>query len=145
MKTSTCALSAALAIAIAGPAAAATCSIAPGASEKWPQPTVVHFDTGKTAIKADDAAKIVRLASEAKGQYVQQVCVTGFADKQGNAQSNQKLSAQRAKAVADELRKNGVDPKTIVIQAAGEPGAQIGGSVVAKNQADRRVEIRFTR
>ncbi len=145
MNATKYALGAIMALAIAGPAAAACDTAAPGAPEKWPNPTILQFDTGKTAIKADDAAKIARLANDAKGQYVQKICVTGFADKQGNAQANQRLSKARAEAVANALKKNGVDPKTIQINAAGEPGGNIGSTMVAKSEADRRVEIRFTR
>jgi outer membrane protein OmpA-like peptidoglycan-associated protein len=115
-------------------------------SEHWPNPTIVQFDTGKTAIHADDAKKISDTAKLAKANYIQQVCIRGFADKQGNAPANQKLSMARAQAVAAQLRQNGVDPRTIMIEAHGEPGGSVGGgSAALANQADRHVEIRFTK
>ncbi len=115
-------------------------------AQQWPNPTIVHFDTGKTAIHADDAKKIADTAKLAKDHYIQQVCVLGFADKQGNAPANMKLSLARGHAVAAQLQKNGVDPRTIMIDPNGEPGGSIGGgSAQYANQADRRVEIRFTR
>ena len=69
----------------------------------------------------------------------------GFADKQGNADANQKLSLARAQSVAAELRKDGVDPKFIMVQGGGEPGGQIASGFNSAATADRRVEIRFTR
>ena len=133
---------------VAGPAAAQSvgkCTYN-SVAQQWPNPTIVHFDTGKTAIHADDAKKIANAAKLAKDHYIQQVCVRGFADKEGNAPANMKLSLARGKAVAAQLQKNGVDPRTIMIDPNGEPGGSIGGgSAKYANQADRRVEIRFTK
>ena len=114
-------------------------------TQQWPNPTIVQFDTGKTAIHADDAKKIADTAKLAKDHYIQQICISGFADKQGNATANQKLSLARGQAVAAQLKKNGVDPKTIMINPNGEPGGSFGGSGAGASQADRRVEIRFTK
>ncbi len=115
-------------------------------ANSFPNPTIIHFDTGKTTIARDEARKIADTAKAAKDNFILQVCVRGFADKQGNAAANQKLSRARADAVAAELRKNGVDPRTIVIEAAGEPGGSVGSGIGGlANQADRRVEIRVTK
>ena len=111
----------------------------------WPNPWIVHFDTGKTTLHADDAKKIAETAKLAKANFIQQVCVQGFADKQGNAQKNTELSLARARAVAAELRRNGVDGKTIVTEAHGEPGGNAASGFNAGAQADRRVEVRFMR
>ncbi len=141
------ALGAAVAV-IGGPhpaQAAGKCSYS-SVANSWPNPTIVQFDTGKTAIHPDDARKIAETARLAKANYIQQVCVRGFADKQGNAAANLRLSEARAQAVAAELRKNGVDPRTIVIEAGGAPGGSFGGTSASfANQADRHVEIRFTK
>ena len=132
----------------AGPAAAQSvghCSYN-SIAQQWPNPTIVHFDTGKTAIHADEAKKIADTAQLAKAHYIQQVCVRGYADKEGNAPANMKLSLARGKAVAAQLQKNGVDPRTIMIDPNGEPGGSIGGgSAKYANEADRRVEISFTK
>ena len=115
-------------------------------ANNYPNPTIIHFDTGKTTIAPEGAKQIAATAKLAKSNYIQQVCVRGFADKQGNAAANQKLSLARANAVAAELRKNGVDPKTIVAEAAGEPGGNTGSdSSFFATRSDRRVEIRFTK
>jgi OOP family OmpA-OmpF porin len=134
-------------IGIALPAAAqqqGQCTRSPLA-DQYPNATVLQFDTGKTAIRPDEAKKIAEVAKLAKANFIQQVCVQGFADKQGNAAANQKLSLARAKAVGAELRKNGVDPKTIIIEAKGEPGGGIASGVNLASTADRRVEVRFMR
>jgi len=115
-------------------------------ANSFPNPTIIHFDTGSTKLAPDEARKVVETAKAAKDNFIQQVCVRGFADKQGNAEQNRKLSLARANAVAAELRKNGVDPKTIVAEALGEPGGTFGGdSSTFATRTDRRVEIRFTK
>ncbi|MBV8538412.1 MAG: OmpA family protein [Alphaproteobacteria bacterium] len=115
-------------------------------TQQWPNPTIVHFDTGKTVIHADDAKKIAETAKLARDHYIQQICVSGFADKEGNAPANMKLSLARGQAVAKQLAQNGADPRTIMINPNGEPGGSFGGgSAQYANRADRRVEIRFTK
>lgn len=115
-------------------------------ANQWPNPTIVNFDTGKTAIHADDARKIAETAKLARDHYIQQVCVLGFADRQGNATANMRLSLARGKAVAARLQRDGVDPRTIRIDPNGDPGGSIGGGDARyASQADRRVEIRFTK
>ncbi len=146
---------AAAAAAIAGPAAAQSPTNRPPAGRctpnsvagNWPNPTIIQFDVGKSTIHPDDAKKIAETAKLAKANYIQQICVRGSADKQGNAAANLKLSRARAEAVAAALRKNGVDPKTIVVVAQGEPGGALGSGSdsIFSSQADRSVQIRFTR
>lgn len=111
---------------------------------QW-SPVIVSFDTGSTKIRDADQQKIATAAKLAKDNYIQQVCVTGFADKQGDARMNQLLSQRRAEAVAAELRKYGVAPGAMVVSASGEPGGQALSGMQGSSAADRRVEIRFTR
>jgi outer membrane protein OmpA-like peptidoglycan-associated protein len=116
-------------------------------ASQW-SPVIVSFDTGSVKISSPDQQKIANAAKLAKDNYIQQICVTGFADKQGDAKMNQLLSQRRAEAVAAELRKNGIAQNTVVVNGAGEPGGSAFGSfsgTSASSTADRRVEIRFAR
>jgi OOP family OmpA-OmpF porin len=111
-------------------------------------PVVISFDTGSVKISAPDKQKIANAAKLAKDNYIQQICVTGFADKQGDAKMNEALSQRRADAVAAELRKHGIAQNTLLVNGAGEPlgtaFSSFSGSAAASS-AERRVEIRFTR
>lgn len=123
----------------------ATCSPSPNISQSFPIPTIIEFDTGSSKIKPADQQKIAKLATEAKAKYITQICVTGSADKQGDAKKNEALSTARANAVAAELKKNGIDPGTLVVSGKGEPlGATLSG-VDRKSQADRAVVIKVAR
>ena len=114
-------------------------------ARRW-QAVPLTFDTGSTKIKPEDAKRLDEQASLAKANSIQQICLRGQADRQGDAKSNERLALARANMVADELVRRGVDRKTIVIEAVGEAGG--GASIFAsaeKSRAERRVDLRFTR
>jgi len=114
------------------------------ASGKGRDPAYVYFDTGKSALRADAKKTIAEQAKLAKDNYIQTICLTGTADKKGDPKANARLSQARANAVAAEFARNGFARKSIETQWEGEPGGSfLGGAGGA--QADRRVEIRFTR
>jgi OOP family OmpA-OmpF porin len=123
----------------------ASCSPAPGITQNFPIPTIIQFDTGSSKISAADQQKIAKLASEAKAKYITQICVTGHADKQGDAKKNQQLSMARANAVATELKKNGIASGTLVVNASGEPLGETFAGIDRKSQADRAVIIKVAR
>lgn len=120
------------------------CSPPNDISRRWGSPKQVLFATGSTAISAEAQKVIAEQASLAKANYIQQICLTGYTDKQGNADANQKLARSRANAVAAALVKQGVDAKSIVITpiSTENTGATIFGSG-AQSSADRRVDIKF--
>lgn len=137
-----------LAISIGSQPATAQRACTPNMTSSQFSPVIISFDTGSVKISALDQEKITKAAKLAKDNYIQQICVTGFADKQGDAKMNQILSQRRAESVAAELRKNGIAQNSVVVNAAGEPGgnafSSFSGSSAA-SAADRRVEIRFAR
>lgn len=119
------------------------CSIAPG-FDKWPI-VQVYFDTGSAKIRASDQKKLTDTAKRAKDNFIQQICLMGVADKQGDPKVNERLALQRAQAVGRELVKGGVASSAIVLQPLGEPGGTVLGGVQRAMQADRRVDVRFAR
>jgi OOP family OmpA-OmpF porin len=137
-----------LAMSVGSDPATAQRACAPNMTASQYSPVIVSFDTGSVKIRDLDQQKIANAAKLAKDNYIQQICVTGFADKQGDAKMNQLLSNRRAEAVAAELRKHGVPQNTVVVNASGEPGGSAFSSFSgagAASAADRRVEIRFAR
>lgn len=108
-------------------------------------PVVLHFDAEKSALRNDDEKKLAQLARLARSHQVQEICIQGFSDPRGDQALNEQLSRSRGHAVADALRKHGVDPQRIVIDPNGEPGTSIAGFLNQATESDRRVEVRFTR
>lgn len=82
-------------------------------------PVSVFFTVGKAVVSKKDLQNVSALAEVAK-QNNAQLKVTGFADsKTGSAEYNQRLSQQRAEAVADALVQMGVERGQIEVVAAG--------------------------
>ena len=82
-------------------------------------PVSVFFTVGKAVVSKKDLQNVSALAEVAK-QNNAQLKVTGFADsKTGSAEYNQRLSQQRAEAVADALVQMGVERSQIEVVAAG--------------------------
>lgn len=133
-----------LASAVAQAQTSGNCSPPNDVSRRWGSPKQVLFDTGSTKINAEGQKVIAEQASLAKANYIQQICLTGYTDKQGNADANLKLARARSSAVAAELVKQGVDAKSIVITppSSENTGATIFGKG-AQSSADRRVDIKF--
>lgn len=121
------------------------CEPAPNITQRWPQPVIVSFDSGSTKIKAEDAGKLDKLAKDAKDNYVTQICVTGFADKTGDAQRNARLSQARANAVAEALRKRGIAADALIVSGKGETFSNSMGFLASSSRAERRVEVRVAR
>lgn len=129
----------------AAPALAADVCRPDSATTARYQPLTVQFDTGSSKVRPADATKIAEMAKIAKASKIQQICIKGFADKQGNADMNRKLSIARAEAVAAEFGKHGLTRDYFAVESGGEPGGNLFGSAQAKSEADRRVEIRIAR
>jgi OmpA family protein len=102
---------------------------------------VVYFDLGQATLDADDLTVIAAAASEFRSIGATRLVVRGHTDTSGNADRNRELSERRARAVADELVRQGVPTDAITTDAVGETelAVQTGDNVVEAN--NRRVEI----
>lgn len=69
----------------------------------------VHFQSNKASLDTDGQASATQMAQFIKTQSgISKVLITGFADPRGSSEHNQLLSEQRAQAVAEFLKNNGV-------------------------------------
>jgi hypothetical protein len=102
---------------------------------------VVLFDLGQASLDADDLTVVSSAAAEFRRTGATRVVVRGHTDTSGSAEVNQALSERRARAVADELVRQGVPADAITTDAAGETAlaVQTGDEVVEAN--NRRVVI----
>jgi outer membrane protein OmpA-like peptidoglycan-associated protein len=102
-----------------------------------PAPTTftVFFDYNSARI-GPAGREIIQLAANGyKAGAPAGVQVTGFTDSSGGARYNQRLSLQRANAVATALERDGVPKSSIAVSGQGETTAG------ANPGQDRRVEI----
>lgn len=108
-----------------------------------PQPMQqdIFFLINSSKLRQAEMEKITQLAEYLKANPGMKVTVTGYADKEtGSSAYNMKLSEKRAKAVAAELEKLGIDPADIMVDAKGDTVQPFGADSV-KN----RVAIALTR
>ena len=71
-------------------------------------PAKVYFDTGKATPGAEGEATIKAVAAAAAADAGRKVNLTGYTDKTGNADANEKLARDRAVGVRDALKAAGV-------------------------------------
>lgn len=142
----------------AAPAVAQAVSIPtfqPGVATKVALGGDTLFKSGKSSIKdltAEGKAKLDELAGKIKAAgKVDTIRVIGHADKTGKASSNMKLSQQRAMAVANYLKAQGVKAGKIITAGKGDtqPVVECDAKLpktelIACHGPNRRVEVEVT-
>lgn len=104
-------------------------------------PGNITFDTNKANIKSnfkpvlDSVAKVINEFDQTKVQ------ITGYTDNTGTAAINNKLSAERANAVATYLRLRGVANARIYAAGLGSSNPIASNATAAGREQNRRVEI----
>ncbi|MCM1079585.1 MAG: OmpA family protein [Bacteroidales bacterium] len=83
----------------------------------------VFFAVSKSTISKQQSANVKAIADYMKANPEVKVTINGYASTDGNAKFNQKLSGNRAQAVADMLvKKHGIDASRITTVANGPTG-----------------------
>lgn len=126
---------------------------APIVIEKVSLSTDVLFGFNQAELTPAGQQRLDDLAKNAQGANVEQVVLTGHADRIGSENYNKELSEKRAQAVADYLAQRGVDRSRLKVEGKGESEPVTGnqcvkmGSESNKNQKlisclqpDRRVD-----
>ena len=101
----------------------------------------IYFAFDSSSIGEQDASNFDWVAEKLKRYEDRTVFVRGHSDLVGNARYNQILSERRAKVVAEELIKRGIEPKKITIRGMGM-SAPITMEK-SEQHLNRRVDITF--
>jgi outer membrane protein OmpA-like peptidoglycan-associated protein len=104
-------------------------------------PGDVLFELDSAALRPEARTLIGQVAAELTRYHFTLVDVNGFTDTSGTLEHNQQLSEDRANAVADELARDGVDPRRIRAQGYGENGLAVPTPDGVREARNRRVEI----
>ena len=96
----------------------------------------VYFDTGKTEVPAEFAAKSSELVVYLKANTDAKAVISGFNDPTGDAAANAELSKKRAQAVQAALVAEGISEDRTVLEKPAE-----ASGTAATNAASRRVEV----
>ncbi len=101
----------------------------------------VLFHTGNSALAAESAQRIARLAQFLAQQGSLQVRLSGFADPRGDDAFNEALSQQRVDSITAILTANGVDPARISSSAFGDRLSTASKDDYDAYALERRVSI----
>ncbi|HVC30383.1 MAG TPA: OmpA family protein, partial [Steroidobacteraceae bacterium] len=104
----------------------------------------VLFSTGSATLEPGAHLQIDRLAAYLKDHPQQRVLIEGNTDSTGSADSNQRLSAARAQAVAQALQLRGVQESQYRTMGLGEAYPVASNSTAAGRQQNRRVDVVFS-
>ena len=99
----------------------------------------IYFETNKSRILPESYQPLYDIIIELKLQPNLKVQIVGHTDVHGKPADNQKLSEERAKAVADFFISKGIDPSRITTKGYGS-SQPLGDD----DQKNRRVEFIFT-
>jgi SH3 domain-containing YSC84-like protein 1 len=101
----------------------------------------IHFATGQFAIPADAEGILSEVATQLKAHPEWDWEVQGYTDNVGDKTANQKLSEQRATAVANWLTAHGVQRARLTVKGYGESQPVADNSTAEGRAKNRRVEL----
>jgi OOP family OmpA-OmpF porin len=101
----------------------------------------VHFDFNKYNIRPEDAAVLDEAANTLKQNPNTNVQVNGYCDAIGSVAYNQKLSEERANAVAQYLQGHGIEAGRLTPQGFGKTQFVASNSTAEGRAQNRRVEL----
>lgn len=103
--------------------------------------TDVHFETGKADIMPDSETSLNSVLSSLKDHPDWKIRVEGFTDNVGSRDVNEKLSGDRAEAVASWLADHGIDRSRLSSKGYGESRPVRSNSNEDGRAKNRRVEL----
>jgi lipid-binding SYLF domain-containing protein len=101
----------------------------------------VHFKTGSAELTQDSEGSLNEAVTTLKDHPDWRIRVEGFTDNQGSKDANQKLSSDRAEAVANWLADHGVDRSRLSSKGYGDSRPVASNSMPEGRAKNRRVEL----
>lgn len=106
-----------------------------------PKIYILFFETRTTELRADSLALIPDILSDIRSGNSRDISVVGHTDRQGERETNIRLSLQRALKVRDVLIAAGVDAAIITTTSHGEGNPLIKTGDNVAEPRNRRVEV----
>jgi len=103
----------------------------------------ILFDYNSAALRSESRATLNELASNFSQYPDNRIVVEGHTDSTGGDAYNQRLSEQRAGAVADYLIERRVPADNVIVYGYGEMRPKASNDTAEGRQLNRRVEIRI--
>ncbi|MEQ1635327.1 MAG: OmpA family protein [Methylococcales bacterium] len=112
--------------------------------DTWFTMNGIVFDSGKATLKPESNVQITNIAEIMKAFPTVKIKIGGYTDNTGNAKSNVKLSAARAKAVSAALVAAGMDAARLDAEGFGSEHPVASNDTEAGKQQNRRIDVRVT-
>ncbi len=106
-----------------------------------PASFILYFDLGSTALTAESKAMLPAVLRAAAARKPTEISVFGFADALGTEKRNDKLSQERAEAIAQALRKADPDIGFIEVEYFGSRQPLVPTPPKAAEARNRRAEV----
>lgn len=110
--------------------------------------TIVYFDFNQSNINDEAKKKLDSLINNVKSEKIAETVISGYADRIGSKEANQRLSDSRATAVKNYLNQNGViSPTQNITKSFGEEKSNTNCAATEKPKLiecladDRKVEV----
>jgi outer membrane protein OmpA-like peptidoglycan-associated protein len=103
----------------------------------------VFFETGLSALRKESYPALNELVAALKSKIHLVIEIAGHTDNVGTAESNMKLSNDRANVVRDYLIKHGIEPKRVTAKGYGETQPVASNDTPDGRQQNRRTEVRI--
>lgn len=103
--------------------------------------TNLTFDTGSAAIAGESGLEVDNIAAILKAYPDVKINVEGYTDNRGNADSNVKLSRQRAQAVRKRLVSSGIKGNRMKVEGFGDANPVADNETAEGRAQNRRIEV----
>jgi len=113
-------------------------------NEAWFNFDRILFDTGSASLRSESNEQMGNLATILKAYPSVQLKIGGYTDNTGDPAANQKVSAERAAAVAAAIVAQGIDASRISSEGYGDQHAVADNETEEGRQKNRRVAARVT-
>jgi outer membrane protein OmpA-like peptidoglycan-associated protein len=100
------------------------------------------FDTNSATLQPSSYEQLNNVAAILKAYPNAKIRLGGYTDNTGDADTNRKLSQERANSVMAELTKRGIDPSRLSATGYGEENPVADNSTEEGRQKNRRISIR---
>ena len=114
---------------------------APVAAAPAAQSFQIFFDFNKSDVRPDARPIIEQAASNARKGGTSRISLTGYTDRAGSDEYNQRLSVRRAEAIKAEFVRLGFSPNDISVVGKGESNPLVPTADGVREPKNRRVEI----
>ncbi len=111
------------------------------ARPQLPETFVLYMLTGGTELTPESNALLPVILQKARERTAVDISVTGHTDSTGPPAGNERIARERAEAIADQLRKLGLQDATLTVESHGQHNQAVKTANNVNEPKNRRVEV----